>query len=162
MRALTRVSFAALACAAIAAPISGQTNEQADSCNAADASKYSYTEQIAGCTAYIKANPQIVVAYKNRGISFAKLHLLDRAIADFNEAIRLDPQDAGAYNNRGDVYGSLGQADRAVADLSEAIRLNPDMAEAYAGRSLAYRSLGQMDLAKADLDQAHALDPGHF
>ena len=145
MSTLFRKSIFALV--AMAAPSSTQTDKQAESCNAADNSKIHIRNRLLDARR-TQANPADVVAHENRGLSYVRLHLYDRAIGDFGAAIRLNPQDAGAFNNRGDAYGSLSQFQRAVTDFSDAIRLDPPMVEAYAGRSLAYKSLGQMDRAK--------------
>ena len=52
----------------------------------------------------IRLDPQLALAYNNRGDAYRDLGRYQKAIQDYNEAIRLDPQLALAYNNRGDAY----------------------------------------------------------
>ena len=55
-------------------------------------------------SAYDKAldlNPNLAVAYYNRGIAKGQIEQYREAISDYDAAIRLNPDDADAYNNRG-------------------------------------------------------------
>ena len=64
----------------------------------------------------IKLDPQLAVAYINRGNAYDNLGQSERAIQDYDEAIRLDPQDTFAYINRGVAYYNLDQFERAIED----------------------------------------------
>ena len=47
----------------------------------------------------IHLDPQLALAYNNRGNAYKDLGQYQKAIQDYNEAIHLDPQLASAYNN---------------------------------------------------------------
>ena len=64
--------------------------------------------------------------------------ILEKAIADYNEAIRISPQYDKAYYNRGVAWGRKGEYEKAILDYSEAIRLSPQLPNAYAGRGDIY------------------------
>lgn len=59
-----------------------------------------------------------------RGISYDKLGLWEKAIADFSTVLRLDPNNVNAFFNRGSAHDSLGQYEEAVADYSRALDLD--------------------------------------
>jgi tetratricopeptide (TPR) repeat protein len=80
--------------------------------------------------------------------------VMDRAIADFNQAIRLDQNVPFAYLFRGGAYYAKGDHDRAIADYTEAIRLSPAYASAYSNRGSVYNAKGDYDRAITDFDQA--------
>ena len=77
----------------------------------------------------------------NAGMEFQDQGLLERAIAEYDEAIKLEPRDANAYVDRGIAYGSLGQAQRAIEDFNEAVKLDPQATDAHYNRGVAYISL---------------------
>jgi tetratricopeptide (TPR) repeat protein len=66
-------------------------------------------------------------ALHNRGISYERLSLYEKAILDFSEVIRRDPDNANAYFNRGCCYDSVGELDLAIADYSVALELDMKM-----------------------------------
>ena len=66
----------------------------------------------------IYLDPQLALAYNNRGDAYRDLGQYQRAIQDYNEAIRLDPQLALAHNNRGNAYKDLGQHQKAIQDYN--------------------------------------------
>ena len=49
-------------------------------------------------------DPQLALAYSNRGLTYVFLGDYQRAIQDLDEAIRLDPELALAYANRAINY----------------------------------------------------------
>lgn len=52
----------------------------------------------------IRLNPELAVAYSDRGDAYNHKGDYDHAISDYDQAIRLNPNDADAYNNRGGAY----------------------------------------------------------
>jgi tetratricopeptide (TPR) repeat protein len=68
----------------------------------------------------IRLDPNLAVAYNDRGLAYADKKEYDRAIADFSEAIRLDPKYALAYYYRAVAYRRIGREDLAKADESTA------------------------------------------
>jgi tetratricopeptide (TPR) repeat protein len=125
-----------------------------------DSGKYSNPRKaIKYLSEAIHLDPNLSVAYNNRGNAYGNLKQFDRAIADYDHAIRLDPNYALAYYCRGNAYYDLNQFDRAIADYDQAIRLDPNYTVAYDNRGNAYRALKQLDRAIADYNQAIRLDP---
>lgn len=97
--------------------------------------------------------------YNRRGVAYATLARLDRAIADFTQAVGVDPTYAQAYYNRGTAYGRKGQLDEAIAEFDEALRLDPRYVLAFHGRAVAHLRQRAYDRAIADEERALALDP---
>ncbi|HJQ32221.1 MAG TPA: tetratricopeptide repeat protein [Pyrinomonadaceae bacterium] len=98
---------------------------------------------------------QTSYAYTKRGIAYAKLGQLERAVQDFNAAIGLDPEDYGGYLFRAHARAALGAWDKAVADYTKALELAPDddrelIGSLYRYRAAAYEQSGHLTLAKAD------------
>ncbi|MBD2542408.1 MULTISPECIES: serine protease [Planktothricoides] len=118
-----------------------------------------YESAIASYNQAIRINPELALAYNNRGAAYADQGKLDQAIADYNQAIRINPEDADAYNNRGAAYADQGKLDQAIADFNQAIRINPNYADAYHNRSVAYEKQGKLDQAIADYNQAIRINP---
>jgi protein O-mannosyl-transferase len=107
----------------------------------------------------IDANPDIPIAYNNRGIAYKERGQLDKAFSDFNKAIVLAPSLAHGYNNRGIVYKEAGQYDRALWDYDKAIELDPSYAVAYANKGDVLKDKGQYDRALWNYDKAIELNP---
>lgn len=114
---------------------------------------------IADFTVAIGLDPQDAVAYRDRGIAYARKREYERAVADFTVAIGLDPQDAVAYCNRGNAYDDIRDYDRAIADYNAAIGLNPQYAAAYNNRGNACRNKGEHNRAIDDYSVAISLNP---
>ncbi len=93
-------------------------------------------EQLRFYSNAIRLQPDLAVAFNNRGNARQAKGDVDGAVADYSEAIRLQPDFAAAFNNRGNARQAKGDVDGAVADYSEAIRLQPDYAAAGLCRSL--------------------------
>ena len=111
-------------------------------------------------TLAIEVDPDLALAYNNRGWAYIELEQYEQAVADCTKAIELDPELALAYSNRGLAYLRLGQYEQTVADCTRAIELDPDLALAYNNRGQAYLELEQYDQAVADFDRAIEIDPG--
>jgi tetratricopeptide (TPR) repeat protein len=113
-----------------------------------------FDRAIADCTQAIRLDPNLVVAYRERGDTYQAKKDYDRAIADYTQAIRLDPNDAVAYTRRGYMYICKEDYGRAITDYTQAIRLDPNNADAYAMRSSIYFIRNEYDQAITDLTQA--------
>ena len=132
---------------------------RADSAKTESEKQECYNNAITHYTESINLNPQLTVAYNNRGIAYGKKRELDKAIEDFNTAIALNPKDADPYNNRGNAYGGKGELDKAIEDYNIAIALNPENADPYNNRGTAYGKKRELDKAIEDFNTAIALDP---
>jgi len=97
--------------------------------------KGKYDDAIADYTKAIGLDPNVALAYTNRGLAYERKNALGRAyerknalgraIADYTKAIALDPNDANVYTNRGVAYGKKGEVGRAIADFRKALEINP-------------------------------------
>ena len=101
------------------------------------------------------------VSFNDRGMTYAKKGLYDRAIQDFDQAIRGKPDHAAAFNNRGMAYSEKGLYDRAIQDYDQAIRLKPDYAAAFSNRGIAYMQKGLDARAIQNFDQTIRLEPDY-
>jgi tetratricopeptide (TPR) repeat protein len=116
-----------------------------------------YVGAIADYTALLKAQPDRVDAYSNRGFAYAMLNNLKSALADFDRAIELAPNNADAYNGRGNVNAMAGNLSASIRDFNQSIRCNRDFADAYYNRAVSRHGLGDRRGAKRDLTQAAKL-----
>ena len=106
-----------------------------------------------------RLRPQYAVAFCKRGITYAAMKQLDKAIADYDESIRFDPTNTETFCMRGSAYANKGQYDRAIVDCDEAIQLNSKNAIAFYVRGDAYEHKRDYDHAIADYDEAIKLNP---
>jgi tetratricopeptide (TPR) repeat protein len=88
--------------------------------------------QIIGCSAVIQTGEyfqnDLAIAYRNRGIAYAKKNEYQSAISDFDIATRLNPGDAATFFNRGIAKQKIGDIIGGNADLRRAADLNPNIA----------------------------------
>ena len=122
-------------------------------------SKGEYNKAMERFSRAIELNPQLSVAYNNRGSAYAKKGEYDRAIQDYDRAIELDPSDADAYYNRGLAYMYIGDHDRAIRDCNSAIELDPNSPTIHLSRGLAYFFKGDYHSSIQNYSRAIALDP---
>ena len=116
-------------------------------------------EQIRFYTKAIQLDADLVMAYNNRGHTYAGNGDYNLAIADYIEAIRLDPELVLAYNNRGCSHVANGNYAAAIADYTQAIRLDPEDAVAHNNRGYIRAKEGEFYMALEDINEAIRL--GH-
>ncbi len=110
--------------------------------------KHDHYESAVKCyTEALKLNPQMFVAYHNRGIVYSDKGEYDASLQDFSTAIENNPDDAKAYYNRGVIYLRKGEYDATLQGFSRAIKLDPDYANAYHSRGTIYSKKGEYDAA---------------
>ena len=119
-----------------------------------------FAEAIRCYTEAIRLEPELAVAYNNRGNIYSR----DKgdtksAIKDYDKAIRLKPDYADAYNNRGNARSNNNDLQGALADYDEAIRLKPDYADAYNNRGITRSDTNDLQGALSDYDEAIRLKP---
>ena len=107
----------------------------------------------------IELDPELAVAYYNRGNIKFSLGEHNGAIADYDRAIEHKRDFAEAYNNRGNAKSNLGERRGAIADYDRAIEHKRDFAEAYNNRGIVKADDGDRSGAMADLDRAIELKP---
>ena len=92
----------------------------------------------------IENNPNLGIAYINRGYAYFIKGNLTQAIKDASKAIEMDPASIDAYGVRGDSHFQNENLEEAIADYSKAIELNPKLAGAYRKRASVYHVKGQL------------------
>lgn len=118
----------------------------------------------------IEQYPEEEHAYSLRGNYYGKLSaqtnntqerqiLLQKALADFNQAIALGSQRYQVYEGMGNVYGSMGQPQQALEAYEKAVQLAPDKGSLYLNRAIAHSMLGNRAAAFADYDKALQILP---
>ena len=102
----------------------------------------------------IRLDPNLAIAYMNRGVIYASKGEFDKAIGDETKAIELKPEktedQATAYSNRGTAYLAKGDLDKALADVEEAIKIKSDNAKAYLLRGSVHSGKGDTEGAITD------------
>ena len=109
-------------------------------------------------TYVIAREPELSLAYNNRGLTYDEMGRFELAINDFDRAIALDASDHKVYTNRGMLYGKIGQFDKAIADFEKAITLDPSHAEAYNNLGIAYAKAGLIDKAFEQFNKTIRVD----
>jgi len=109
----------------------------------------------------IALNPNVEIAWNEKGMLLANVGQLDSALICFDNAVRLKPDFAAAWSNRGAIRLGRGEAAAAVADLTSALEANPRLFNAHTNRALAFIGLGDHEKAAADLRSALELEPAH-
>jgi protein O-mannosyl-transferase len=104
-------------------------------------------------------NPDVPLAYNNRGFFYEENGDYEKAMADISRALELDPNFADAYINRGLYYYMTGDDDKAISDYTKAVSLKPRMVNTYLDRGSAYLRKGDNEQALADFNRALAMDP---
>jgi len=104
-------------------------------------------------------NPENSYAWRDLGVSLAKLEQFELAIASYQQAIDLDPKHAYPHNGLGGVYKAQGEYELAIASYQQAIDLDPKDAYPRNGLGYVYRTQGEYELAIASYQQAINLDP---
>lgn len=108
----------------------------------------------------IRANPNDVSAYNNRGVLQEQMGRFSDAFQDFNMVIALTGgQLAMPYYNVAALKERTGELQAALQNYDEAIRVDPRSAAAYNNRGCLKRRLKDFGGARRDLDAAVKIDP---
>jgi tetratricopeptide (TPR) repeat protein len=85
--------------------------------------------------------------------------VIDKAIADYDQAIALNPDYTEAYTSRAAAYIDKKDPDKAIADYNQVIKREPNNSSAYFSRGLVYLNNKEYDKAITDYDQVIKLSP---
>ena len=118
-----------------------------------------YSKAIKHYSNAIELDPQLTIAYNNRGSAYDSKNKYDYAIADFSIAIMLKSDDATVYYNRGVTFYKKNAVEPALKDLNKAIELDPDYVDAYQHLGIAYAKKGAFEHAIRAHNKAIELNP---
>jgi tetratricopeptide (TPR) repeat protein len=96
------------------------------------------------------------VNYTERGLAYAALNQVDKALVDFDRALSLNPQNDQARAARGLALLLKGNSAEGLPDINETLERDPNNQVAQVGRGLAMLTSGQFDRAVVALDQVIA------
>jgi len=128
-----------------------------------------YAEAIDDLTTCLDIDPNMMLAYWQRGVCEAMLNEFNSsqgvdskiksasALYDLNKAVELDPGNAYVLYDRGNIHFSQADYAKAIDDYTAAIASNRNLAEAYFNRGLAYIHSGEREKGIADLSKAGEL-----
>lgn len=109
-----------------------------------------YEEAIKDFSKAIKAKPDYVDAYFNRGIAYEQLGAIEKAIKDYGKVVKIKPGMNEAYINRALLYRKSKKYQLAINDLNKAVDLRPDFAFAYLYRADIYYAIDSLNAAAKD------------
>jgi len=117
------------------------------------------------CTALIEtgdfSGDQLGSIHFNRANARRRLHDLEGALEDYQEAARLNPKSFGYVVNMAATKSMLGRNDEAIQDLGEALKLAPGDPRVLYNRAKMLRATGRSEEALADLDAALRARPDY-
>jgi tetratricopeptide (TPR) repeat protein len=111
--------------------------------------------------AAIDDNPNLPMAYAERGFARMEKGLYKEALADYNEAIRLDPAEEEYYLNRGLIREKTKDLEGAYKDYTQAITLQPDFDKAWLNRGNLLARMGKLLEAIEDYSVAIIYNPDY-
>jgi tetratricopeptide (TPR) repeat protein len=122
------------------------------------------SEIIGACTAFINAaqgtGRNISGAYNNRGLAYAKLGDIERALADFAAGLAFNERNGLLLANRAGVYIKMEAYDRARVDLDLALGVSPEDGFIRGQRCRLFSLMQEPALALPDCEAALRLNPG--
>ncbi len=95
-----------------------------------------------------------LIAYKSRGLLFAKSGDIKSALQDFSKVIKLEPNNLTNYYQRGLAYNHLRQYENAITDFNHILISNPNDGSALNNRGIAFMKLLKIKEAKLDFLKA--------
>lgn len=106
-------------------------------------------QQVNLFTQALNLQPDLTLAYLERGEAFLNLQQYDSAIVDFNRVQELNPDVQEIWVYRAQCYDKLGKYKEAAANYDRAIALNP-LYDLYLLRANLHKSNRRFDLAIKD------------
>jgi tetratricopeptide (TPR) repeat protein len=108
----------------------------------------------------IVLDPQLLLAYKNLGLTAGELSQFDMALDNFNKVIEMEAEDAVNYRHRGAIYYYLKLFDEALSDFNKAINIDESFADAYYWRGLTNLESSPIQSVE-DFSTSIELNPGN-
>jgi len=123
------------------------------------AAENKFKEAIADFDKALELNPDLIDAYVERGVLFAKNRRHDDAIGDFTRAIQLDPKNAKAYAMRAESKLKGEAPGDALLDVNQALGISLSDPLALRIRGNVYEAQERVEDAIVDYRKALARDP---
>lgn len=117
-----------------------------------------YREAIEDCDAALQVEPELPLAYYDRGVAWRLLGNFDQAFDDFTKAIKMASGFFSAYLRRGIVSFHRGDYELALGDFEKAMLDRPDgRAKFWSGA--AHAQLGDFAMAAEEYSEALRQNP---
>ncbi len=123
--------------------------------------KGAYNEALVDLSEAVRLDDHDVDAYFNRGLTYYRLHKIEKAIEDFTMAITLNNEFIEAYVNRGNIYLEFEEYKKAIKDYTKVLAINPNNSLAHNNLGLVYLNLGEYKQATAYFKSAIELEPNY-
>jgi len=107
----------------------------------------------------IALQPNLAMAYRNRGLALMQLGQSQAALASFEAALRFTPNDYLALNSMGVILLGLGRLPEALARFDHALALQPNDPTTAHNRGLTLMSLTRYEEARGSFERALQLAP---
>ncbi len=106
-------------------------------------------------------NPNVIVAYYNKGNAYQAKGELKKAIDAYSSAAKLNPKHLGAFSNRGICKAQLNDVKGALNDFNTVVKVDSNYANVYSNRGNAKVMLKDDNGALADYNRAIQRNPNH-
>jgi tetratricopeptide (TPR) repeat protein len=108
----------------------------------------------------LRLDPELYLAYNNRGTARAAAGDWDGAVGDYNRSISINPEWPKPWYNRGVARATRGDHAGAIEDFSRAVLLDPKHKDAIASRAISHSKRGEISEALADCEEVIRISPG--
>jgi tetratricopeptide (TPR) repeat protein len=108
----------------------------------------------------LRLDPQLHLAYNNRGTARAAAGDWAGAVEDYNRSISINPDWPKPWYNRGVARATRGDHAGAIEDFSRAVQLDPKHENAIASRAISRSKRGEISEALADCEEVIRISPG--
>ena len=119
-------------------------------------------ESVAGLKRVVSADPAIVGARIELGLTLQRLHRDSDAVKEFESALRVDPRNALVHFNLGVSLSNLGNNEKAERELDLATALQRSFSRAFVARGLALARMRKLREGVASLTTALSIDARRF
>ncbi len=125
-----------------------------------------YEDVIADISEYLRRveknppseEPQFVLAYFLRGLSYLQIISYEKAIADYDKILDIEPENMDARYNRGIALNALKRAD-AIKDFDYIVKHDPSNGNAHCELGIAYLYDAKYDKAEMLFKKALKINP---